>query len=29
MGISEALEVAGVQAGDTVYIGEMELEWGE
>lgn len=29
MGVSEALEKAGVKAGDTVYIGEMELEWGD
>jgi GTP-binding protein len=29
MGISKALEKAGVKAGDTVYIGEMELEWGD
>ena len=29
MGISEALREAGVQPGDTVYIGEMELEWGD
>jgi GTP-binding protein len=27
MGVVEALEEAGVQAGDTVYIGERELEW--
>lgn len=29
MGISKALEKAGVETGDTVTIGEMELEWGE
>jgi GTP-binding protein len=29
MGISEALEAAGVQVGDTVYIGDETLEWGE
>jgi GTP-binding protein len=29
MGITEALETAGVQVGDTVYIGDTELEWGE
>jgi GTP-binding protein len=29
MGITEALEEAGVQAGDTVRIGEEELQWGE
>jgi GTP-binding protein len=29
MGISEALRQAGVQAGDTVYIGQAELEWQE
>ncbi len=29
MGISKALEQAGVETGDTVTIGEMELEWGE
>lgn len=29
MGITAALEAAGVQTGDTVHIGEMELEWGE
>jgi GTP-binding protein len=28
-GISDALIEAGVQAGDTVYIGEIELEWSE
>lgn len=28
-GISQALEEAGVSVGDTVYIGEEELEWGE
>ena len=29
MGITAALEEAGVKTGDTVYIGEFELEWGE
>jgi GTP-binding protein len=29
MGITAALENAGVKVGDTVYIGEYELEWGE
>jgi GTP-binding protein len=29
LGITEALEKAGVQPGDTVYIGDFELEWGE
>jgi GTP-binding protein len=29
MGIAEALEEAGVQPGDTVYIGERELVWEE
>lgn len=29
MGISEALEEAGVQVGDIVYLGGNELEWGE
>jgi GTP-binding protein len=29
MGISEALEEAGIQAGDIVYFGDEELEWGE
>ena len=29
LGISEALEAAGVQPGDTVYIGDHELEWSE
>lgn len=29
MGISEALQEAGVQAGDIVFIGDEELEWGE
>jgi GTP-binding protein len=28
-GITRALEEAGVQVGDTVFIGETELEWGE
>ncbi len=27
MGVSEALEKAGVGSGDTVFIGEVELEW--
>ncbi len=29
LGVSNALETAGVQVGDTVYIGEFELEWSE
>lgn len=29
MGISEALEEAGIEVGDTVFIGEEELEWGD
>ncbi len=29
LGISEALEKAGVKVGDTVFIGEFELEWSE
>lgn len=29
LGISTALEKAGVQNGDTVIIGEVELEWGD
>ena len=29
MGVSKALEAAGVQPGDTVYIGDHELEWSE
>jgi GTP-binding protein len=29
MGISQALEEAGVQPGDTVHIGREALEWGE
>ncbi|NDJ84816.1 MAG: GTPase ObgE [Chloroflexi bacterium] len=29
LGISEALEKAGVEVGDTVFIGDIELEWGE
>jgi GTP-binding protein len=29
MGIIQALEKAGVKNGDTVFIGEFELEWGE
>ena len=28
-GITRALEEAGVQVGDTVFIGDFELEWGE
>ncbi|HIC88580.1 MAG TPA: GTPase ObgE [Anaerolineae bacterium] len=28
MGVSQALEEAGVQEGDTVYIGDVELVWG-
>ncbi len=27
LGIEDALRKAGAQAGDTVYIGEYELEW--
>ncbi|MDH4209416.1 MAG: Obg family GTPase CgtA, partial [Anaerolineae bacterium] len=27
MGVTEAVEEAGVHEGDTVYIGEIELEW--
>jgi GTP-binding protein len=29
MGITAALEKAGVESGDTVRIGNEELEWGE
>ncbi len=29
IGITKALEAQGIQPGDTVYIGENELEWGE
>lgn len=29
LGISAALEAAGVQPGDTVYIGDYELEWSD
>jgi GTP-binding protein len=29
IGITQALEAEGVEAGDTVIIGEMEMEWGE
>ncbi|HEX3050319.1 MAG TPA: Obg family GTPase CgtA, partial [Aggregatilineaceae bacterium] len=29
MGITKALEEAGVKQGDTVFIGDMELEWGD
>lgn len=29
MGITAALEAAGVEVGDTVYIGDFELEWAE
>jgi GTP-binding protein len=29
MGIAQALEAAGVRPGDTVYIGDLELEWSE
>lgn len=29
LGVSAALESAGVQVGDTVFIGDYELEWGE
>ncbi|HAL62438.1 MAG TPA: GTPase ObgE, partial [Chloroflexi bacterium] len=29
MGVTQALEEAGIQPGDTVHIGDMELEWWE
>jgi Obg family GTPase CgtA-like protein len=29
MGITEALQEAGAQPGDTIYIGEVELVWEE
>jgi GTP-binding protein len=29
MGITASLEKAGVKPGDTVYIGDMELEWSD
>jgi GTPase len=29
MGVTAALEQAGIEPGDTVFIGEQELEWGE
>lgn len=29
LGVTQALEEAGVQVGDTVYIGNFELEWSE
>jgi len=29
LGVSEALEKSGVQPGDTVFIGDFELEWSE
>lgn len=29
MGVSAALEAEGIEVGDTVYIGEYELEWSE
>ncbi|MBL8154955.1 MAG: Obg family GTPase CgtA [Anaerolineae bacterium] len=29
LGVSEALEAAGVEPGDTVFIGDFELEWSE
>ena len=29
MGVTAALEEAGVKPGDTVFIGDMELEWGD
>jgi GTP-binding protein len=29
MGITQALNEAGIQVGDTVYIADQELEWGE
>ncbi|HLY28106.1 MAG TPA: GTPase ObgE [Aggregatilineales bacterium] len=29
LGITKALEEAGIEPGDTVYVGKYELEWGE
>src|SRR5258707_7166670 len=29
LGITEALEQAGIEVGNTVHVGEYELEWGE
>ena len=29
LGISDAMEEAGVQVGDSVFIGDQELEWGD
>jgi GTP-binding protein len=29
MGVTQALEAAGVRAGDMVHIGDKELEWQE
>ncbi|MBI3287609.1 MAG: GTPase ObgE [Chloroflexi bacterium] len=29
LGVVKALEEAGIKPGDTVYVGELELEWGE
>jgi Domain of unknown function (DUF1967). len=29
LGVDEALRQAGIQEGDTVYIGDFELEWAE
>ncbi|MFQ5433698.1 MAG: Obg family GTPase CgtA, partial [Anaerolineae bacterium] len=29
MGVTDAMEKAGVKAGDMVFIGDQELEWGE
>ncbi len=29
LGVAQALVDAGIQEGDTVYIGEYELEWTE
>ncbi|MBC7872157.1 MAG: Obg family GTPase CgtA, partial [Chitinophagaceae bacterium] len=29
LGVSDSLEKAGVKVGDTVFIGEFELEWSE
>ena len=29
LGVAKSLEAAGVEPGDTVYIGEHELEWSE
>ena len=29
LGVADALESAGVRRGDTVFIGDFELEWSE